>query len=75
MNIQTITHFDEDDQKFYRDYLSVEVVVDGKVAQQYGDSYHDKGTERAAAFVEGLTFGKDVKNWTHTKLNVADGKM
>lgn len=49
-------HFLKDDKSCGGDYNDVEVIVDGKLAVQYGDHYHDKGTEKAEGFVDGLIF-------------------
>lgn len=42
------------------DYTDVIVRVDDEVAVQYGDSYHDKGKERAQGFVDGLRYGLEM---------------
>ena len=56
-----LTHFDKDDEDFGGDYASVSIFVNGKEVITYGDHYHEKGRERAEAFIEGLEYALDVK--------------
>ena len=41
---------------FGGDYTSVEVAFDGKTVAEYGDYYHDKGSDKAEGFVQGVAF-------------------
>lgn len=59
--VEIITHYTLDDWKFEHDYVSVEVFLSGVKLREYGDSYHDKGWEKANAFVDGLQFGIDLE--------------
>ncbi len=43
-------------EEFGGDYYAVEVAFDGKTVVTFGDSYHDKGAEKAEAFVQGVSF-------------------
>lgn len=54
--ILIVTHFTKDDEDCGGDYYDIEVFVDGKLAAEYGDYYHDKGSEKAEAFVDGVNF-------------------
>lgn len=38
------------------------VYVNDVKAAEYGDYYHDKGSEKAEAFIEGYCFAKNIKN-------------
>lgn len=52
--IEVITHYPEDDPEFMADYAGVTVKVDGEVVQEYEDSYHGRGREKAEGFVDGF---------------------
>jgi hypothetical protein len=54
--IKIITHFAKDDPRFLTDYIDVEVFINGKLVRSYSDYYHDKGDEKAEAFVDGVVF-------------------
>jgi hypothetical protein len=57
MQARIIKHFprDEDTGKLLSDgdYYYVTVEIHGHKVKNYGDSYHEKGFERAQAFIEG----------------------
>lgn len=54
---KVITHFTEDDEDCSGDYSSVSIEDEkGSVVASYGDHYHDKGTEKAEGFIEGVKF-------------------
>lgn len=51
------THFPKSDKDMYGDYYDVTInaYINGKMySAQYGDSYHDKGWEKAEGFVDAL---------------------
>jgi hypothetical protein len=56
MNVHVVTYFAENDLECKKDYVAVEVYVDGNLAAQYGNHYDDKGKEKAEAFVEALEY-------------------
>ena len=56
MHAEIRTYFCVDDKGHTGDYTAVEVWLDGKLVRTFGDFYHDKGRERAEAFVEGLRY-------------------
>ncbi len=71
-HIVMVIHYDTLDTYFACDYLSMEVIIDGKVVRDYGDNLHDRGLEKAEAFIDGFLCGKN-KNWTPVTRKVADG--
>ena len=56
MKAHIVLHFDKEDYSWEGEYREVDVVVDDKLIQKYGDDYHDKGYERAEGFINGLKF-------------------
>lgn len=52
ITVQTV--YFKDDKDFNTDYHSVRILQDGELIQEYQDSYHDKGTEKAEGFVDAL---------------------
>jgi predicted DNA-binding protein (UPF0251 family) len=52
MKIEIRTHYPEGEM--YSDYAEVSVHIDGIEVIRYGDWYHDKGAEKASAFVDGV---------------------
>jgi hypothetical protein len=54
--IEIITHYTK--SNLDGDYSDVEVLLNGEQIGNWGDSYHDKGTEKAEGFVAGLIWGK-----------------
>ena len=58
MDAHIVLHFDKEDYSCEGEYFEVDVVVDGKLIQKYGDDYHDRGYEKAEGFISGLQFAK-----------------
>lgn len=58
MNIVITKHYAEDDEGFFGDYEYVTVRIGPKIVVSFGDYYHDKGEERAEAFVKGFLWGQ-----------------
>ena len=56
IKIKIIEHFDVSDPKFSGDYREIEILINEKQVALFGDYYHDKGQERAEAFIKGLKF-------------------
>lgn len=56
MKIEIIKHYAKDDKDFCEDYYSITVKINGKKVRHYGDYYHDKGKEKAEAFIDGICF-------------------
>lgn len=61
IQIETVYHEDEEHRKngwdaTDGDYWEINIYVDGKLARTYGDYYHDKGSEKSEAFVDGIAF-------------------
>ncbi len=54
MKFYVVTHYDQDDTEFMYDYTEVSVRHEGAVVAHYGDSYHDKGFEKAEGFIDGV---------------------
>jgi hypothetical protein len=54
----------EDEDSFGGDYLEVRLLLNGEHITTFGDEYHDKGSEKVEAYVEGYTNAKD---WKETK--------
>jgi len=48
-------HYSKDDPDCSGDYYEVWIKDGGKIIQKYGDYYHDKGAEKASAFIDGLS--------------------
>lgn len=60
--IEVIVHYEEDDIQCHGDYTGVDVVIDGEVIKEYSDYYHDKGLEKANAFIEGIVYMYTILN-------------
>lgn len=74
MKLTQVTHYSEDDTKFWGDYYSVELLKDDKVIASYGDHYHEKGEERLQGFIAGIEWATGEKvELTHKK--IADGRI
>lgn len=54
--IEVVTHYLKEDPECLSDYSDVEVFINGEYIISFGDYYHDKGREKADAFVEGWNF-------------------
>lgn len=67
MKVEVITWYgyyeDEEVSDMGGDYWGVDVKIDGKLVKEYGDYYHDKGSEQAIGFVAGLRYalGEDLE--------------
>ncbi len=42
------------------DEWEIHLELDGKIIVEYGDYYHDKGSEKVKGFIDGYTYAK---NW------------
>lgn len=42
------------------DVWGITLELNGKIITEYGDYYHDKGSEKAKGFIDGYTYAK---NW------------
>ena len=74
MNIVHITHYGESDKKFMYDYYSVTLKDGlGEVIAHYGDSYHDRGLEKAEGFIAGVEWATG-KKVTLKREKIADGQ-
>jgi hypothetical protein len=51
----------ENEEDFGTDEIGVNVIIDDKIVASYGDYYHDKGSIKAVAFIEGYCFAKEIK--------------
>ena len=73
MKITQVIHYAEDDLNFGGDYYSVTLEDSlGRLIAHFGDSYHDRGIERAEGFIAGVAYatGKAVPV---VILEIADG--
>jgi hypothetical protein len=71
MKAKIVTHYEKSDKKFMGDYSDIELFIDDKLVKTFGDYYHDKGSEKVEAFIEGVEWatGASLKV---TKKQVAD---
>lgn len=67
MNVTVITHYAQDDPDCDGDYRAVTILVENVQVAEYGDYYHDKGRERAAGFIDGLTYACPSVTVTHSE--------
>jgi hypothetical protein len=61
-------HYPKSDVNCEGDYWEVRLISDGKMIKGYGDYYHDKGSEKISAFIEGINYvtgNKPVVETTH----------
>lgn len=73
-NITRVMHYAEDDPKCWGDYYSVTLKDGlGEIIAHFGDSYHDRGREKAEGFIMGLEYGYGRKA-VITEEQVADGQ-
>ena len=72
VHIKVVTHYDIEDTDCGGDYHDVEVLVADELVAQYGDYYHDKGEEKAEAFVDGFRAATPEADYDVTWPNVAD---
>jgi hypothetical protein len=78
--IEIIEHYDKKDKDFSCDYYSVDVKIGGKIVRHYSDAYHDRGLEKAEAFVDGYLSVVDPQHIEDdliktTRTRRADGKV
>ena len=72
MVITKVTHYEREDTDFGGDYSDIELLDEsGNIIAEFGDSYHDKGQEKAEGFIKGVEWlaGKKVELII---LNIAD---
>ena len=73
--IQIVTHYEEDDPDGDGDYLAVDVLVNDEIVMEYGDAYHDKGSEKADSFVAGVMHAVPGEYERLPDKDVGDGKI
>ena len=56
MNVKIVKHYSIEDPEFYGDYGSIQIFINGDLAIEYGDYYHDKGQEKVDGFLDALRF-------------------
>ena len=77
MNVKIIKHYAKNDPKFDRDYTGIDIIIDGDLVIEYGDSYHDNGQEKSEGFVDALNYiweSKFIENLIIIDDRVADGE-
>lgn len=77
MLVKVVTHYSEEDTDFCGDYSSVEIFVNGVLAKEYGDYYHDKGSDKAEAFLDCLEYMKSyhiIDDFSVEEVSVADSE-
>lgn len=47
------------------DEWGIEVVLNGILIAEYGDSYHNKGSDKALGFIDGYTYAKSMRKGVH----------
>lgn len=72
MKVEIVKHYEDTDEDCSSDYWDIEIFVDGKLAKQYGDYYHDKGDEKADGFLDALYFLGLIKQPDVTVKYIAD---
>jgi hypothetical protein len=79
MNARIIKHYDKDPVtgELGGDYHYVTVEIYGRKVKNYGDYYHEKGFERAQAFIEGYAHANNIKAVaiTHSEAEVEYGTV
>jgi len=70
VKIELILHHASTDTECDGDYIDVEIKLDGETVQEYGDSYHDDGRERAEGWIDGFRYAYEhaLHNATGTSL-------
>ena len=53
-SIKVITHFFDNDPECGGDYQSIEVIINNKLVEEYGDYYHDHSQDKIEGFLNGL---------------------
>lgn len=63
MKALIVTHFSKEDKNLNGDYYDIELFIDDQLVKKFGDYYHDKGSEKVEAFIEGIEWAtsKSVK--------------
>jgi hypothetical protein len=56
--VESVFHDEED---FGCDEVGFKVKLNGEVVATFGDYYHDKGSEKSEAWIDGYCFAKGVK--------------
>ncbi len=54
--IRIVKHYYKDDPKFFGDYISIQLWIDGKCVYNLDDDYHDKGEDKIEGFKECLFY-------------------
>jgi hypothetical protein len=68
VRIKTVWHYEKGESKnSFSEFREVDIVVDDKKVASFGDEYHDKGFEKAEAFVEGYVLGRGLKENEYVK--------
>jgi len=73
LELDVITHYEEDDKEFSFDYLSMEVFSGKEKIAGWADEYHDHSFDKLEGLVRGIAWatGKEVKQ---NHKDVADGE-
>jgi|GEM_PF-6372807 len=73
-SVEIVTHFLKDDPECICDYTSVDILINGKRVEDYGDAYHDRGDEKVDGFLDALKFlGVDLSIVKRTEVADCEG--
>lgn len=61
--IEVIYHYSKEDPDCDGDYYDVEIFFDEVLVQTYGDYYHDKGSIKVEAWLEGYFAALGITNY------------
>lgn len=75
MYVKIVTHYSDQDPEFYGDYGSIEILINGVLAEEYGDYYHDKGREKSEGFMDCMEYMKShhiIDDFSVEEVSIAD---
>ena len=67
-----IYHYPKSDDRCMGDYWTVDVCLNDSILTSYGDYYHDKGGEKATAFIQGYGLGANLDVTPTVHKQIAD---
>ena len=66
MNEFIIVESFESKEDFGTDPYGYYILLNGVKLKAFGDDYHDNGSAKSIAFIDGFILGKDIKDYTVT---------
>lgn len=72
IHFREVIHYSERDKNCGGDYREIEIFMDDKLVETYGDHYHDKGRDKSEGFYDAVNLLLQEVEWDWETVQIAD---